>query len=354
MPDSQSISLRPSVGRLTLFILGTVAAVTLPVGVLLLAAVQGPPPYVLRREALTDGWMGVNQVGASRVKVSTYPSANAALGEAARLANDIPSQDVTQTLAVRRYSRRDTGWHGLILPVEQVLVQIEGPDEVAVDQALASLPFATENVEKNLLLVLFSEHPRWMLGAGAVYVVFCLVTMVRAAAWVARVRPPPSVSPIPADDLRRRLVAVGDAPVPFEVGEEATGDLVATWRLTDSRWTGLFEQAGLKMAYRIHLRLDRDRHRVLVQDRSTRVTWSHGTGRVSWSRSFFRGITFYEFESEVSCGVRFRDSRWTVVPDYAYRFDRRELKQPLVEAIVSSGWTYQPVVTLAVPVRTAS
>jgi len=42
-------------------------------------------------------------------------------------------------------------------------------------------------------------------------------------------------------------------------------------------------------------------------------------------------------------GLFFKDGAWQLDDAYRYSYTLNELKQPLVEAVVTGGWTYQPV-----------
>jgi hypothetical protein len=70
-------------------------------------------------------------------------------------------------------------------------------------------------------------------------------------------------------------------------------------------------------------------------------------GVVGWSWSFFRGINFFQYERGVQVGLFFKDGQWTKA--YNYRFNLAEMKNPLIEVIAGSGWTFAPVVTFFRP-----
>ena len=95
------------------------------------------------------------------------------------------------------------------------------------------------------------------------------------------------------------------------------------------------------------MELDPERHRVRSLDEHRTVSWGGGIAQVSRSY-FFRGISFFEYSRGALLGLFFRDGRWTTKA-YDYRFVLSEMKAPLVEATVGSGWTFTPVVTLSRP-----
>lgn len=131
------------------------------------------------------------------------------------------------------------------------------------------------------------------------------------------------------------------------VREESNG-LVAEWRIADDRWIGLMEAGGLHDVHRIHMELDPERRQVRSLDVRRTVSWDAGIAEVSASFSFFRGISFFDYDRGAQMGLFFRDGRWTTKA-YDYRFLLSEMKTPLVEAIAGSGWKFTPVVTLSRP-----
>ena len=108
------------------------------------------------------------------------------------------------------------------------------------------------------------------------------------------------------------------------------------------------EVGGLTKAHQVCLELDPGRHRVLAQDREWTVSWSGGVAGLGWSWSFFRGISFFQYECGAAVGLFFQDGRWTTTA-HDYRFDLAEMKNPLIRAVVESGWTFAPVVTFFRP-----
>ena len=176
-----------------------------------------------------------------------------------------------------------------------------------------------------------------------------LACLFRGGAWAASIASAPGVAPVSAETLRARLLAVNDFDLPFQVREEGRrGRLVAEWRIADARWLGLMEAGGLTAAHQVHLELDLKAHRVLAQARSWAISWSAGVPHLGRSWSFFRGINFFEFERGALVGLFFKDGRWTTTA-YNYRFHLAEMKNPLIQAVVGSGWTFAPVVTFFRP-----
>lgn len=331
-------------GRMIVYAAVAIAAIVVPVAGGLLLGVLGPPPYLL-----DEGELGPERSGrfpdGSTVQVTTYESPAEASVEARALGESIPTRSSTQTLDVLRYTRADDGRRGLLLPVDRHVVQVEAPDERTLDARLQDLPFLHENPEKNPIRVLFTEHLGLALLGLGLYSLAYLYFLARGAAWASELAPAPGVAPVPAETLRRRILALNDLDLPFHVREEPGGRLVAEWRIADARWVGVLEAGGLRKAHRIHLQLDPQAHRVRSVDEHRTVSWNAGVARLSASASWFRGIALYHYERGVQLGLFFRDGRWTTRA-YDYRFLLSEMKTPLVEAVTGSGWRFRPVVTL--------
>lgn len=187
-----------------------------------------------------------------------------------------------------------------------------------------------------------SEHLVVLLIGLAVFLVLWFYLMIRGATWAASVPSLPGVAPISADDLRARLLAINDLNLPFQVRAQSDGRLVAEWRIAEAKWIGILQAGGLHMAHRVIMELDPATHKVRVQDRSQSIAWSAGAASVGGSWSFFQGITFFQYERGIEVGLFLKDGKWTTTA-YNYRFQLSEMKNPLIEAIVASGWEFTPV-----------
>lgn len=331
---------------MVLFVTGIVAGVLVPVVGALLLGFLGPPPYLLDEEELGPEWSTPQRYpDGSTVTVLSYETPAEASEEAGSLIESIPVRSTVQTLNVVRYTRADDERRGLLLPVDRHVVRIEAEDDDAIDERLQSLPFVSENPEKNLIYVLFTEHLGLALLGLALYSVAYLYFMARGATWAAEIAPAPGVAPVAAATLRSRILALNDLDLPFHVREEPGGRLVAEWRIGDERWVGVLEAGGLRQAHRIHLQLDPGAHRVRSVDEHVRVSWEAGIGRLTGSASWFRGITFHHYERGLQVGLFFRNGRWTTTA-YDYRFLLSEMKTPLVEVVTGSGWYFSPALTL--------
>jgi len=157
-------------------------------------------------------------------------------------------------------------------------------------------------------------------------------------------KPAAGVPVLSSEQVKQKLLAVNRPTAPFKItdGSAEGVDLIAEWKVVDAQWYEIFAKAGLKKTFRILLKLDPQKHEVRAQDREFEISWTAGVPKVSVAVSGFKGqkqeISFgtaYAFTEELKPGQV-----------YNYRFNTKELKEPLQEAVTSSGWTYKGVVKL--------
>jgi hypothetical protein len=343
---------RPNIWKIVVLYFTAFAGMVLPVAVGLVLVFSGPPPYVLHEDRLGAEWAGPTPhdfPDGSSVAVYAYADEAAARQGARAVLQAVPRESTEMEPGLTRYTRRDNGRRGVVLAVGTRVLHIEATDDAQVSARLKGLPFVGANPEKGPLTILFTRYlPLALLGLAG-YLLLWFALLFRGGAWAASIPPAPGVVPVPAEMLRARLLAVNDLGLPFQVREERPGGrLVAEWRIADARWVGLMEAGGLTKAHQVYLELDPGTHTVRAQDRDRTISWSGGVAHLGWSGSFFRGISFFQYERGVAVGLFFKDGRWTTTA-YDYRFQLAEMKNPLIQAIVEGGWTFAPVITFFRP-----
>ncbi len=335
------------VARIVVYFVGMILAILLPVGGALLYVSFGPPPYVLRGAAPGSEWKSPRTYpDGSVVAVSRFRDAATAERGVETLLKGIDWD--SQALGVTQYSRTDKGRRGLIFPVGNYVIRVEAADDAAIEARLASLPFVARNPKPNWLWLLSTEHATAAWVGLAIYGLLFTVAMGRGGAWAARVSPQPGVPPVPLETLRQRLLAINDLDVPFRVTEDKHGRLVAEWRIADARWVGLMGAGGLRIAHRIHLRFDAATLRVRALTVKRSIGWRAGLG-LSLVFSYFRGISFFDYQRGEAIGLVYKNGNWTPGFEYRYRFLLSEIQTPLIEAVTQSGWTFAPVITFFRP-----
>jgi len=158
-------------------------------------------------------------------------------------------------------------------------------------------------------------------------------------------RPAENTPVLSVDELKERIFAANRDTAPFDyryAQHNEEGDLVAEWKIVDAKWYEVFAKAGLKKSFKIHMRIDEENHEIRAVDKELLVSWKGGVPTLSLSVQAFKGQklsveagTAYAFTEEGKAGQV-----------YKYRFDTRELKKPLQEAVTGAGWTYRGVIEL--------
>jgi hypothetical protein len=142
-------------------------------------------------------------------------------------------------------------------------------------------------------------------------------------------------------DLLNKLFALNRPTAPYRLmdGKDEGVDLIAEWKIVDAQWFEVFAKAGLSKVFRIYMKFDPQKHEVRAMDREYTVSWSAGIPKLSIAVSSFKGqsqsIEFgkaYAFTEKLEAGEV-----------YNYRFDTREIKKPIQDAVTSSGWTYKGI-----------
>lgn len=154
-------------------------------------------------------------------------------------------------------------------------------------------------------------------------------------------RPQPGTTVLPASQVRAALLSLNRASAPYRIvdGTSEGVDLIAEWRIVDAQWYEIFAKAGLSKVFRIYMKLDEMNHSVRTLDREYSVSWSAGVPSLSLSATAFKGqMQSVEFSTAYAFTEELEPSQV-----YKYRFDTREIKGPLQEAVTRCGWTYQGV-----------
>jgi hypothetical protein len=146
----------------------------------------------------------------------------------------------------------------------------------------------------------------------------------------------PALSP---EKVRERILALNRPSAPFQImdGKSENADLIAEWKIVDAQWYEIFAKAGLSKVFKIYLTLVPEKKEVQALDKEYSVEWRAGVPKLSIAAKAFRGQTqsiefgkAYGFTEELKPGVV-----------YNYRFNTKEIKQPIQDAVTAAGWTYK-------------
>lgn len=144
-----------------------------------------------------------------------------------------------------------------------------------------------------------------------------------------------------ATELRMALLALNRDTAPWLVRDGAPEgcDLVAEWKIVDARWYEIFAKASLSKVFKILMKFDEAKSEVRSVDHEFTVEWRAGAPMLSAAVEAFRGQ-----KTEISFGTAYGFTE-TLAPGqiYNYRFNTKELKEPLQNTVTQSGWRWQGV-----------
>ncbi len=354
-------------------------SILLPVGLLLLLAIIAPPRFLVDEEALRamqgppGSWRGILPQAQAKASFS-YAGALAGISgkqgggtirvllfegeKGAREAFERYSEQAAQGSGVHQskgpgyhaYGIDEKGIHGRVELVGRLILHAEGPDPGLLERMIVDSGVVRRNPKANWMSNMFSlAYLPYMIMGCLLYAGLQLRIWNRVGSWAAAVAAKPGVEPVSEAELRRRLLAINQEDVPFQVVEKRGGKLEATWRLADAKWAGIMSLNKVSELRVIQLRPCEERKvcRALDIGKSMRATADGLEMGFSLSGFFFRGIIFGQWEYEIQYGFTFRDGKLRFEKVYEYKFNHEELKRPIVEVITSSGWEYRPVLFIS-------
>jgi len=186
-----------------------------------------------------------------------------------------------------------------------------------------------------LVILLAGENDTLILITVLVMMVLAVAIMVPYLDWAAK-----KVfcfkgegEPISEAELRAQIQAINQFDAPVTV-EERKDKLVATWKYVDARWWELLARAGLTKVYELHIKFDGAQHLVTLIDVTKTVSWRAGPTEVRLRGGFFRGIIL-AYEIGKQWGIK---ENWELGQVYDYKFVPQEIKMPIMNSILRSGW----------------
>jgi hypothetical protein len=154
-------------------------------------------------------------------------------------------------------------------------------------------------------------------------------------------KPDPSTPVLPKDNVKQNILAINRDTAPFQIrsGEDEGVDLIAEWKIVDAKWMEIFAKAGIKEVFKILIVLDDAQKEARMVDKAYGVAWRAGVASLTASASAFRGQ-----KMEISGGTAYAfTEEFKPGQVYNYRFNTGEMKKPLDQAILDSGWTVKKV-----------
>ena len=167
----------------------------------------------------------------------------------------------------------------------------------------------------------------------------------KGSAWSVRQPAQPGTRPQPAALLRDRLLALNRREIPVQVIASPTDDTIeVTWRYADAQWFDLMRAHKMRRTHKLQLELDEHGATARVREYWSSFEASVGPSDLRFIWTAARGMQFFEFDHRGVFGVQLDASgKPTGELSKAYKFNLQELKQPIIETVTASGWTWQPV-----------
>jgi hypothetical protein len=156
-----------------------IAGFVIPIGIALMLAFLGPPPYLLDEDALTPKWLQpATDPDGSTVSVRLYPDARAASAASSQMEKRLSSSrsTVSKSHWFVQYKLPTERRAGILMAVGRAVVRVEADTDEHVQHRLAALPFVRKNPRPNLMFTLFQNHPMAMLAGIGIYAAARLAT----------------------------------------------------------------------------------------------------------------------------------------------------------------------------------
>jgi hypothetical protein len=229
--------------------------------------------------------------------------------------------------------------------VEANRIRALGPFPEITAAVNSSASSAVTGPSKTQVSTRLSSNWRVMTVFLVINVTLAVFWFFKASAWSARQSPAPGARPEPAQLLRDRLVAVNQQSVPVQVTPSPDGQtLEITWRYADAQWFDLMRVHKMRRTHKLVLAFDESRHKVRVREYWSAFDASAGGEGLRFKWTAATGMQFFHFEHKRVLGAQLdADGKTRGELATAYTFNLQALKQPIIDAVSSSGWTWQPV-----------
>lgn len=139
--------------------------------------------------------------------------------------------------------------------------------------------------------------------------------------------------PVSLETLREEILAINTFKSPVVVNEK-NGKLIVTWNYLDAKWWEVFAKVGLKQTYELVLKFNDEKKEVKMIDISRTVSWRTGITDLRLHASYFRGIMM-EYSIGKQWGIK---ENFSLGKIYDYKFTPSEIKTPVMNTILKSGW----------------
>ncbi|MFB7175134.1 hypothetical protein ACFCYM_30555 [Streptomyces sp. NPDC056254] len=155
--------------------------------------------------------------------------------------------------------------------------------------------------------------------------------------------PDSGVTALPTMELREALLAVNGTDVPFRVRHalaKEKADLVAEWRVMKPAVGSGLSRRQAELRLKIRMRFVPEKREVRTLDEQVQLTWAGDPPRLAVTRESGSGPSMTvsrEWTYEKGPDGRRRKVE-------TFRFDSRDMKNPLRDMVLGAGWTWRGVV----------
>ena len=140
-------------------------------------------------------------------------------------------------------------------------------------------------------------------------------------------------APIPLEQLREKIKEINTYNVPVMVTEKK-GKLIVTWKYVDAKWWIILAKTGLKELYELHIKFNDKKKKVTLIDVQKTVDWEAGPYGVKIRGGYFRGVMM-QYTISKAWGIK---ENFKFGKIYDYKFRPSEIKNPVLNTILRSGW----------------
>jgi len=139
--------------------------------------------------------------------------------------------------------------------------------------------------------------------------------------------------PIPENELRARILKINEFGQPV-MAVSRKKKILVTWNYAEERWREVLSAGGMKKAYHLQIKFNDRKKEVILTDILKSFSWRVGASSAKVRGGFFRGIDIDFEEGRTGTNEEYFSGRCID----GYRFSPREIKDPISNTILKSGW----------------
>lgn len=218
-------------------------------------------------------------------------------------------------------------------------------DEEWMTTMLSYLPYIERREGPATLVSLEEAEPEQILAWPISGVLLAGLFWPVLASRSLTIRPDRKTKRLPFDEVERRILSLNGESRPWKVSRSKPNEFIAEWKVEDRTWQGLFGRDGLIRARALRLRIDCRRRAVRVAEQGYRVRvdgrWTPDS-EVTICRRPVLGLDLLKWDRLPSK----RDERSPALGSRSIAnngYDISLIKREVANALVTAGWSYQPV-----------